>query len=246
MTDYKAAIENRRSRRCYRKIPLTRALSDTIRGLAAGYSEESGVSFQVFEDDPEIFSGFSASYGMFQNVYHYIAVTGSPQLPYLLEKAGYFGEKLVLDLTALSLGTCWVGGTYKKSRLTEKLALKPEDRLICVIPFGFVSQEPMPREKLIARLSHGKGKALEQLYTAIQTPPERFIEGIRAVQRAPSAFFKQPVQFTWRENGETEARVSDPLSHEGIDLGIAMLHFEIGSETENRFEPEGVCWRLKL
>ena len=50
-----------------------------------------------------------------------------------------------------------------------------------------------------------------------------------AVQRAPSAMNKQPVMFSY-EDGRVRASVSDTTKYlVGFDLGIAKLHFELGS-----------------
>lgn len=35
-------------------------------------------------------------------------------LAFLKEKVGYYGEQLILKVTELGLGSCWVGGTFDR------------------------------------------------------------------------------------------------------------------------------------
>ena len=50
-----------------------------------------------------------AHYGKFTGVANYIAIVGKKQEQ---EKAGYYGEKLVLKCQELGLNTCWVAMTH--------------------------------------------------------------------------------------------------------------------------------------
>ena len=52
---------------------------------------------------------------------------------------------------------------------------------------------------------------------------------MEAVQLAPSALFKQPVRFR-QEKDRVYAEVAHTDSFEMVDLGIAMMHFEIGAQ----------------
>ena len=65
--------------------------------------------------------------------------------------------------------------------------------------------------------------------------PDWFIRGMRAVQKAPSAINKQPVKFMYQE-GMVSATVPRETPYQSIDLGIAMLHFEIGAYFGKKFE----------
>ena len=58
-----------------------------------------------------------AHYGKFENVKNYIAIVGNKNDQ---EKAGYYGEKIVLKCPELGLNTCWVAMTYGKSKAEIK------------------------------------------------------------------------------------------------------------------------------
>jgi hypothetical protein len=61
--------------------------------------------------------------------------------------------------------------------------------------------------------------------------PDWFVHGMSAVQRAPSEKNNQPVHFYYHKDGtvSVEAKNIEEYPKIGIDLGIARLHFEIGS-----------------
>ena len=56
-------------------------------------------------------------YGKFKNVKNYIAIVGSKNDQ---EKAGYYGEKIVLKCQEFGLNTCWVAMTHGKSKAEIK------------------------------------------------------------------------------------------------------------------------------
>ena len=48
-----------------------------------------------------------------------IAMIGRDDLPDRMEKVGRFGEKIILEATAMGLSTCWAGTSYdKKAAMT--------------------------------------------------------------------------------------------------------------------------------
>ena len=54
--------------------------------------------YKAFYDEPKCFGSFMAHYGKFENVKNYIAIVGSKKDQ---EKAGYYGEKIVLKCQEL-------------------------------------------------------------------------------------------------------------------------------------------------
>ena len=71
-------------------------------------------------------------------------------------------------------------------------------------------------------------RQIESIYQCNTTPSENILNGIKAVQKAPSSLNRQPVEISCYDNQVT-ATVPKPETLQGIDLGIAMLHFEMGS-----------------
>lgn len=226
------AIDLRQSRRAYLPQPMDTAQLTKLQTEIDQCNKESGLSIQLVEDGREAFSGFNLSYGMFQGVRSYIALIGKTSDEHLKEKAGYYGEKLVLEATKLGLGTCWVGGTFNRSNCAS--TIHADETLVLIITIGMVPAKKPFRENAIYKLAHRKTKSLEQLYSSDTTTPDWLLGGMKCVQKAPSAVNLQPVQFRF-EKGSLLAEVKNANSYQLIDLGIAKLHFELGAGN-GRFE----------
>ncbi len=225
MTDLEA-IELRQSRRAYLDNPIA---ADSIRKLKAvidEYNQLSGLSIQIIEDGREAFKGINISYGMFSGVRSFIAIVSKTSDQNAKEKAGYYGELLVLESIKLGLGTCWVGATFNRKRCPCKVLA--DETLLSIITIGNVAEKKGLKENTIYKLVHRHTKSLEELYSSNTSAPDWFLQGIKAVQKAPSANNRQPVHFSYK-SGIVTAEIKNTDNHEPIDLGIAKAHFEIGA-----------------
>lgn len=220
------AVYARRSRRSYLKTCIPDAHRAELLHLIALLNLEHDLHIQLIENAAPVFEGFGASYGMFRNVEHFIALVGKKSDPLLRRKLGYCGERLVLEATRMELGTCWVGGTFDRSKCPAELL--PGEQLLLVIAIGQVSPMESRREQMIHNFTARRSKPLEALYASDTEPPAWFLDGVRAVQRAPSAMNRQPVQFRLK-GGRITAGVQAISPFAEVDLGIALLHFELGS-----------------
>lgn len=211
-------IEQRHSRRKYTAEPLTEDEKTALSALAQELNRRSGLSIRLMTDiERPAILGFT-SYGRFANVRNYFLMAGEKGVPDFDRRVGYFGEELVLKATGMGLGTCWLGiGLRKKDIIIDG----KEHMIRTAIIIGHVDGD---RDKTLFTLPK---RPIESLFTADSEPPKEFFEGMRAVSLAPSALNRQPVRFRF-ENGKAFAWVEKPESYQSIDLGIAMLHFEIG------------------
>lgn len=223
----KEAMQKRCSRRTYLAEELRVEDVVYLRERIEDINRKAGLHMQLITNNTEAFHGLKKSYGMFHNVSNYIALVGNSRDVYCREKLGYFGEQLVLEATDRGLGTCWVGGTYEPKDCP--VTLHKDEELYCVIVVGYVKPNKSIKEQLISKGSHRKSKTIEELSNNQGNIPSWMKDGIAAVQLAPSALFKQPVRFRY-ENNKVYAKVENPDGFEMIDLGIAMLHFELGAE----------------
>jgi len=68
---------------------------------------------------------------------------------YYLVDMGIAVEHLILEATALGLGTCWVG-VFDADRVRAILGIPSEVKVVALIPVGYPSQErpPRPRKSL--------------------------------------------------------------------------------------------------
>ena len=168
-----------------------------------------------------------------------------------MEDFGYAGEQIVLLATGLGLGSCWLGGTFRRSRFAERLGLGPEEHMPCVLSLGI----PADRRSLIDRLSHiGAGSARRLQWERLfydgswERPLDEEAAGdyatpLEMVRLAPSASNRQP----WRVVRDGSCfhfylRRSLPRAPglagvpflgladlQRVDIGIAMCHFHLAA-----------------
>lgn len=234
----RSAIENRVSRRKYEKEPITGGEKENIISLINQLNEASGLTMAFIEDGSAAFGKLRKSYGLFTNVRSLILMKGRKDDKDLKEKVGYYGEELVLSITDLDLGTCWVGGTFDRDELT----IDDGEELVCVVVTGKV-EAPSLTEKMMRSATHRKVKSMEERIVSDCPLPQWVQKGMKAVLLAPSAKNTQKVMFKY-ENSTLSAQIANDYSMDLIDLGIAKKHFELGADGTFKFGNGGV-FRLK-
>ena len=98
------AINARHAVRQYLETPIETEKTDKINYCIAQCNHDGGVHLQMVTDDPSAFSHGLAKYGKFIGVRNYIAVVATKGNDGD-EKAGYYGEKVVLLMQALGLNS---------------------------------------------------------------------------------------------------------------------------------------------
>ena len=214
MTDLEA-IRARHSVRAYLDKPIPPELRQELDAFAERCSRESGLHIRVIYDDPAGYDSFLTHYGLFRNVTNYIVLAGKKEGDFDF-RCGYYGEKLVLLAQKLGLNTCWTALTFNRKRVRE---LIPEGESLCMaIALGYGETQG----------TQHRSKRPEQVSEAGEDAPEWFRQGLEAALLAPTAVNQQKYCFGL-ENGEPTVRVKGVGSYTRVDLGIAALHFELGS-----------------
>lgn len=227
MKDLLKAIDIRVSRRVYNDKPLSSEHIDLINKEIEELNRVSGLSFSLHTNAFSMFDRFRKSYGLLKNVRNVVILAGDTADSNLYEKLGYYGEILVLKLTLMGLGTCWVSGSFDKNDEIFK-TLDASLVVFGVITVGHIDKELSFREKAIHNLSHIKTKKERDLYTA-ENPSEKFLEGIKALAKSPTA--NNSLNFhVLEKDGKISMTVPKETSNNLCNLGIGKLHFEIGSD----------------
>lgn len=217
------AMDVRCSRRCYSGA-LEGALLEEARRTVRDINTASGLSFTLVEDATEAFASVWKTGGLFSGVRSVLMAKGPAGDPHLLEKVGHEGERFVLEMTRLGLGTCWVGATFDD----KTLPLTEGEQLVCVITVGPVPDERTAKEQMIRKVLREKGRPLESRYEVSGTAPDWFYRGLAAVGKAPSARNTQKASLAYRD-GQATASIPDDYRFDLVDLGIAKLHFELAA-----------------
>lgn len=236
--EWQDAVEKRTSRRTYLQQEIPAAAAEKLEALVKRCNAESGLRIRLVQDGGKLYRSFTSSYGMFKGVRAYFAMVGEKGMPRFFEKVGYYGELLVLESTALGLGTCWVSGTYDRKACEQELGLESGEELACIVPVGVAPEEKTLKEKTISLAGRGR-KPFGEWIAPGEALPDWAVQGVNAAIRAPSAMNRQPVHFTYRD-GKVTASVPNPESHQGIDLGIACANFEVAAA----FTGSGKKWEF--
>ncbi len=223
MMNMRNAITERISRRTFTGEPFDEAERGKILALVNKANQESGLTITYVEDGSDAFHSFQKSYGMFKNVRSLLLMKGKREDKDLREKVGYYGEGIILDLTDLGFGSCWVGGTFDR----EKFTCDADEDITCVVVIGKIGAVTLKEKMLRASISK-KRKTVAERLTSNGTVPDWVTAGMEAVRLAPSAVNSQKPMFHFDVTTVT-ADVADEYAMDLIDLGIAKKHFEEGA-----------------
>jgi len=165
--------------------------------------------------------------------------------PHAMEDYGYAMERNILKATSLGLGTCWMGGTFRRSEFARQVNLAEDELLPAITPVGYPGERRSATERFF-RFSAGSDqrKAWGELFydRDTATPLSResagpYAKALECVRIGPSASNKQPWRIVRTEGVFHFYLSKTPLYDtffkdiplQNIDMGIAMCHFELAS-----------------
>jgi hypothetical protein len=183
------------------------------------------------------------TYGVIKGARLYIlgAVSGGKGA---MEDLGYCLEKIILGATALGLGTCWLGGTFKRGSFAARMELAGDELLPAITPVGYPAVEKSVTERMM-RFGAGSNrrKSWPELFfksdgiTALtESECGLFSDAYEAVRIGPSASNKQPWRLILDQQGATHLylkenkiynRMMGKVRLQLVDMGIALCHFEV-------------------
>lgn len=154
---------------------------------------------------------------------------------------GYLFEKIVLQASDLGLGTCWLGGTFKKSDFQQNIDLSKEEYIPIVSPVGFKKDKTRVIDSAMrAMAGSDKRKLWAEIFFEKNTskPLSEEEAGFYAVplemvRLGPSASNKQPWRIIKDDNKfhfflcRTKGYGLKSYDLQKNDIGIAKCHFEL-------------------
>ncbi|HHT28575.1 MAG TPA: nitroreductase [Firmicutes bacterium] len=188
----------------------------------------------VVHDAPKaMFKGILGSYGGVQGAPACVLFIADTEHRHHQMQLGYLGEAVILEATALGLGTCWIGGFFSANLAKQLTPIRPEERIIAVTPLGYPAIVRWD-EKLLK--SAARSNTRKPLAEICQPEPEQWPDwgrsGLAAARTAPSALNRQPWRFTLQDGtvsiAPNKALETGVLTRR-LDCGIAMLHFQVGA-----------------
>ncbi|MBM4431053.1 MAG: nitroreductase [Chloroflexi bacterium] len=248
-------IRQRFSCRTYVDKPIAEETRQRLAdALAAAHEGPLGshARFQLLaatEDDYRALQGLG-TYGFIRGATGFI-VGAVKEGPKNLEDLGYLTEELVLLATALGLGTCWLGGTFTRSRFAEAINLQADESMPAVVAVGYIAEKRTVMDRVIRRTARSDNRlSWQQLFFDgtfdLALSPEAagtFALPLEMVRLGPSASNRQPWRIvkegsTWhfylrRTPGYNRARLGGWLQILDLqrgDMGIAMSHFALTAQ----------------
>ena len=171
--------------------------------------------------------------------------------PRALEDFGYQMEMIVLRAVELGIGTCWLGGTFTKSRFMKIMEMEEDESIPSVISIGYPADHQAWVDRT-SRIYAGSDRRFpwHELFfiDSFQNPLSQaqagaYQEPLELVRLAPSASNKQPWRILRQENlwhfylqrtKNYPSPVFDLLlglaDLQRVDMGIAMAHFELSTK----------------
>ena len=163
---------------------------------------------------------------------------------------GYTFQKILLYLTEMEIGTCWMGGTFNRKSFQREISMEKEEFIPCITPMGYLADKQRVFDKAIRFVAKSDNrKAWDQLFfdenfesTLTKEKAGRFEIPIEMVRIGPSASNKQP----WRLVLSADQKVchfyiehipnySAKLGYDMqlLDIGIAMCQFDLACIEQN-------------
>ncbi len=190
------------------------------------------------------------TYGFIKNPKGYIVGMVENKNEALVE-FGYTFEKLILFLTELNIGTCWLGGTFTRNTFEKQINLKNDEIIPCITPIGYIPDKSRFFDKTLRKMINAdKKKSWEDLFyysgfekKLTKETADKFKTPIEMVRLGPSASNKQPWRIVLSDSKDichfylerTPNYSGNKLGFDmqRIDMGIAICHFELACEELN-------------
>jgi hypothetical protein len=244
-------IEKRFSCRTYIDKPIAEEdrerLSDYLSAIGAG-PFGAAVRFKLIaatDEDRKALKGLG-TYGFIKGATGFIVGAVGPSLKNL-EDYGYMMECAILSATDMGMGTCWLGGSFTRSRFAKKISATVEELVPAVTSVGYIltkEQSGVTTRQLVG--GHNR-RPWENLFfrekfgiPLLPDEADPYAVPLEMVRIGPSATNKQPWRIikdgnSWhfymqrtRGYGNTLAfKLLNIADLQRVDMGIAMCHFEM-------------------
>ena len=238
-------IQKRASVRTYDKKPVESEKLEQFSSFLASVQNPFGaqVRFKLTESSEQRIG----TYGFIKGAKTYFA--GCVKKGGMdMEGFGYAFEHAVLYATALGLGTCWLGGTFKRSTFLDQM--KPANEFLpAVSPIGYAAEKKSLTERAVAAGAGARSRKRfgEVFLDGAAAKPLMPDEGalktcLEMVRIGPSASNKQPWRVIVKDGACHFYALIDKryagntmygFTMQRVDLGIAACHFELSARELN-------------
>jgi nitroreductase len=251
------AINRRVSVRSYADRPIEQDKKQEMINLLESTNEgpfRNKVSFTLIDfselDKNEIRS--LGTYGFISGAKHFIVSAvkdgfGEKDGARALVDLGYCFERVILTATNLGLGTCWLGGTFKRANFANRINASEDEIVPAISPIGYARDRRTVREMAIRRFANSdQRKPWEELFfdEDMNTPLSKDSAGayavpLECVRLGPSASNNQPWRVVYqKQHGAFHFylkrtwgydKLNGKMDLQLVDMGISLCHFELSA-----------------
>lgn len=207
------AMYERHTVRSYTSEPIAPAVVKKLQERIAQDNAAFDVDVRLMTDDASAFN-VAIKLVLAKGVRNCLILAGSAA-PDVDERLGYVGADLMLYAQTLGLNSWWVGGTFRRKAMEEKV---PGKKVIGVIALGYGATQGKPHKS--------KPAAAVSSYDGLPVPVW-FTQGVDAALLAPTALNRQA--FTIHGRGDAVRITCGAGTFSGADCGIVKYHFEQGA-----------------
>ncbi len=245
----KDVVTSRTSVRNYGNAEITpeiqQKIHDFIQTLTNPFDKQ--VSYHFLNDTDLQSKTNLGTYGVIKGAHKFIGTTIT-NTEFALEALGYELEVLMLYLTSLGLGTCWLGGTFNREGFAEAMQIDEKSLFPIITPYGYPASSKHLKEKAMRRIVKAdQRKDWKEIFflNNFDTPlkeidAKELAFPLEMVRLAPSASNKQPWRVVIIDNACHFFEYKEPgysnrfdYDIQRIDLGIAAAHFDLATKEEN-------------
>ena len=126
------SIKNRTSVREFSDTVDQKTFTE-LKKFAAGLNNDE--ARLVLRSKDGVLKSIFLAYGRVAGTKGFAAVITKKGSKYM---GGYIGEAFVLECTARGIATCWLGASYKKSKVREFVDIKEDETLACISHLAFM------------------------------------------------------------------------------------------------------------
>jgi nitroreductase len=160
---------------------------------------------------------------------------------------GYCFEKVILGATNMGLGTCWLGGTFKRANFAKRMNASEDELVPAVSPIGYARDKRTIREIAIRRFANSDHrKPWDELFFDgnLNTPLSKESAGayavpLECVRLGPSASNNQPWRVVYQKSQRAlhfylkrtlgYNKFNGRIDLQLVDMGISLCHFELSA-----------------
>lgn len=227
------SIKARRSIRCYKHDEVPTETIEKIQRKIDSITPLFDAKLRFSLVNIQHLSGMKlGTYGVISGA-SYFLVACYQKSEYAKLSLGYAMEEIILYCTELGLGTCFLGGTYRKSAFAKAVNLQKGEIISLISPIGYPTDNLTLMARMMGSSNEVKSRkpfpsiVFEMDYLTPIKHDNEFKQPLEMFRLAPSAMNAQPWCALVDQTSVHFFTSKANAGYAQIDLGIAMCNFDL-------------------